>query len=66
MWSSLSKANDAAVSDEPGSCFGLVVSIFHDFSLRVAYKSQSLLLGLDGRVDLSAGGGIAHFVVSVC
>jgi len=24
VWSSLSKANDAAVSDEPGSCFVLV------------------------------------------
>lgn len=32
----------------------------------VAYKSQSLLLRLDGRVDLSTGGGIAHLVVSVC
>jgi hypothetical protein len=32
----------------------------------MAYKSESLLLGLDGRIDLSASGGICHFVISVC
>jgi hypothetical protein len=31
-----------------------------------AYKSESLLLGLHGRINLSAGSGISHFVVSVC
>jgi len=63
VWSSFSKANEAAVSDEPGSCF-LLVSLIAD--AWVAYKSQSLLLGLDGRVDLSTCGSIAHFVISIC
>jgi hypothetical protein len=32
----------------------------------IAYKSESLLLGLDRRINLSASSGIGHFVVSVC
>jgi hypothetical protein len=32
----------------------------------MANKSQSLLLGLDGRINLSASSGISHFVISVC
>lgn len=43
----------------------ILVSIFLNACPGEAYKSQSLLLGLDGRIDLSAGSGISHFVVSV-
>jgi hypothetical protein len=66
VWSSLSNAKEAAVSDEPGS-YSLVNYMFLDARYgAAAYESQSLLLGLDGGIDISASSGVSHIVVSVC